>query len=124
MARAQLAKLRFNGSLKGSASELSKQLKQLHEELAAHDQDLIDAPSMDKVAKQCMSPSLLLHKDNGVKAYLAACLADLLRLYAPEAPYTQAELKVSTKPTTIRDLDYDASQLRLSPPAGSSQARS
>ena len=50
---------------------------------------------MDKVAKQCMSPFLLLHKDPAVKAYLAACLADLLRLYAPEAPYTQAELKVS-----------------------------
>ncbi len=96
MARPQLQKLKFSGTLKGSASEVSKQLKQLQDELSAHDQDLIDPTSLDKVAKQCMSPSLLLHKDPGVKAYLAACLADLLRLYAPEAPYTQAELKVSS----------------------------
>ena len=104
MARTHHQKLKFAGSLKGSASELSKQLKQLHEELAQHDQDLIEVTSLDKVAKHCMSPTLLLHKDPGVKAYLAACLADLLRLYAPEAPYTQAELKVSVCIHDVREL--------------------
>lgn len=29
----------------------------------------------------------------GVKAYAACCLADLLRLYAPDAPYTADELR-------------------------------
>lgn len=29
----------------------------------------------------------------GVKAYAACCLADILRLYAPEAPYTADELR-------------------------------
>ncbi|KAF8726601.1 hypothetical protein AX14_007667 [Amanita brunnescens Koide BX004] len=33
-----------------------------------------------------------MHKDRGVKAYAACCLADVLRLYAPDAPYTQPEL--------------------------------
>ncbi|KAK0446041.1 armadillo-type protein [Desarmillaria tabescens] len=36
--------------------------------------------------------SILHHKDKGVKAYAACCLADILGLYAPEAPYTVAEL--------------------------------
>lgn len=31
----------------------------------------------------------------GVKAYAACCLADLLRLYAPDAPYTPDELRAS-----------------------------
>ena len=31
----------------------------------------------------------------GVKAYAACCLADILRVYAPDAPYTGDELRVS-----------------------------
>lgn len=77
-----------------AAGELLKRLKALHLELADIDQDLIDTPSLDNVAKDLIQPSLLLHKEKGVKAYLACCLVDILRLYAPEAPYTQAELKV------------------------------
>lgn len=95
MARSSLKRLSFKGTLKGSAAELSKQLKQLHDELAQHEQDAVDTSSLDRVARELMRPALLLHKDSGVKAYLAACLADLLRLFAPEAPYTQPELKVS-----------------------------
>lgn len=30
----------------------------------------------------------------GVKAYTACCLADLLRLYAPDAPYSDVQLRV------------------------------
>ncbi|SGY76821.1 BQ5605_C005g03519 [Microbotryum silenes-dioicae] len=87
-------RLKFNQSLKGcSTAELQKRLRTLHNELAEIDQDLIVTSSLDKVAKELISSSLLLHKDRGSKAYLACCLADILRLYAPEAPYTQDELK-------------------------------
>lgn len=90
-------RLQFNQPLKGCPNaELQKRLRALHEELAEIDQDLIDTTSLDSVAKALLAPALLLHKERGVKAYLACCLADILRLYAPEAPYTQAELKVSS----------------------------
>ncbi|KAL8280687.1 hypothetical protein RQP46_007010 [Phenoliferia psychrophenolica] len=76
-----------------TASELVKRLKQLYLELADIDQDLIDTESLNAVAKDLIQPFLLLHKEKGVKAFLACCLVDILRLYAPEAPYTQPELK-------------------------------
>lgn len=34
-----------------------------------------------------------LTRSRGVKAYAACCLAELLRLYAPDAPYTADELR-------------------------------
>lgn len=56
------------------------------------DQDLVDKSSLDGVRKELTSTSILLHKDKGVKAYAACCIADLLRLYEPDAPFTQNEL--------------------------------
>lgn len=70
----------------------------LHKELAPLDQDLIDTSSLDAVKKELVSPSLLQAKDKGVKALTACCIADLLRLYAPDAPYTEAQLTVSNSP--------------------------
>ncbi|KAM0752186.1 ARM repeat-containing protein [Meredithblackwellia eburnea MCA 4105] len=92
----QQAQLAFNKSLvaKGTpASEQLKRLRELHRQLANFEQDNVDTKSLDDVAKQLISHTLLLHKDRSVKAYTACCLVDILRLYAPEAPYTQAELK-------------------------------
>ncbi|KAI0371302.1 hypothetical protein BV20DRAFT_1120710 [Pilatotrama ljubarskyi] len=89
-------KLRFRDKLvgKGLATDaLLKKLKALHHELADMDQEHVDVPSLNHVRKELINPSILLHKDRGVKAYAACCLADLLRLYAPDAPYTQAELR-------------------------------
>lgn len=89
-------KLKFRDKLvgKGLATDaLQKKLKALHQELADMDQELVDVPSLHSVRKELINPTILLHKDRGVKAYTACCLADLLRLYAPDAPYTQAELR-------------------------------
>lgn len=77
-----------------STTDLAKRLKAIHEQLSNFDQDDVDTASLDKVARQLVDPKLLLHKDKGVKAYVGACLVDVLRLYAPEAPYTPAELTV------------------------------
>ena len=59
------------------------------------DQETVDTTSLGGVRKDLINTSILLHKDKGVKAYAACCMADLLRLYAPDAPYTGAELKVN-----------------------------
>jgi sister chromatid cohesion protein PDS5 len=54
----------------------------------------IDLTSFATVRKDLIGPSLILHKDKGVKAYVACCIAELLNVYAPDAPYTAGELKV------------------------------
>ncbi len=89
-------KLRFRDKLIGkglTTDALQKKLKQLHQELAEMDQEHVDVPSLNAIRKDLISTSILLHKDRGVKAYAACCLADLLRLYAPDAPYNQNELR-------------------------------
>ncbi|GAA6017525.1 hypothetical protein JCM11491_006853 [Sporobolomyces phaffii] len=92
---AQSQSLKFKQTLLRSKSdaELTKRLKTLHEELRDFDQDLIDPSSLDKVARELLDPSLLLHKQKAVKAFTGCCLVDILRLYAPEAPYTQRDLE-------------------------------
>ena len=85
--------LTFSEKLKGTTDAVVKKLKTLHGELASLEQDHTDTSSLDHVKKDLLSTSLLLHKDRGVKALTACCLADLLRLYAPDAPFTQAELR-------------------------------
>ncbi|KAG6833054.1 hypothetical protein H0H87_012065 [Tephrocybe sp. NHM501043] len=89
-------KLIFHERLAGkglSTDALLKKMKALHTELAALDQELVDVGSLSSARKELVNTSILLHKDSGVKAYAACCLADILRLYAPDAPYTQAELR-------------------------------
>ncbi|CAE6488948.1 unnamed protein product [Rhizoctonia solani] len=65
----------------------------LHSELASMDQDNVDTNTLQGVRKELISTTILLHKDKGVRALAACCIADLLRLYAPDAPYTAPELK-------------------------------
>ncbi|KAH7098634.1 armadillo-type protein [Auriculariales sp. MPI-PUGE-AT-0066] len=89
-------RLHFNEKLVGkglTTDALLKRLKTLHTELARFDQEEVDVKSLSSIRKELISSSLVLHRDKGVKAYAACCLADILGLYAPDAPYTQEELK-------------------------------
>jgi sister-chromatid-cohesion protein PDS5 len=89
-------KLAFHDKLivKGLSTDLLiKKLQALHRELADMEQELVDVNSLGVVRKELINSSILLHKDRGVKAYAACCLADILRLTAPDAPYTQGELR-------------------------------
>ena len=89
-------KLKFKDKLLSknlTTDALQKKMKALHSELAEMDQEAVDTSSLGSVCKELINTSILLHKDRGVKAYAACCLADLLRLYAPDAPYTQSELR-------------------------------
>lgn len=89
-------KLKFKDRLvgKGLATDaLLKKLKVLHHEIAEMEQEHVELNSLKSVCKELISTTILLHKDKGVKAYAACCLADILRLFAPDAPYTGPELR-------------------------------
>lgn len=75
-------------------ADLLRRLQVLFKELRDMDQGEIERDSFTKVAKELISPNLLAHKDKGVKAWTACCLVEILRLFAPDAPYTGQQLKV------------------------------
>ncbi|KFY01928.1 hypothetical protein V490_00719 [Pseudogymnoascus sp. VKM F-3557] len=74
-------------------AELLRRLGALAAELAELDQEETDKDSLGKVAKELCSPNLLGHKDRGVRAFAAACLVDVLKICAPDAPFTPSQLK-------------------------------
>ena len=78
-----------------AVADLLRRLQALHREMRDMEQDENERDSFTKVAKDLVSPNLLAHKDKGVKAWTACCLVDILRLCAPDAPYTGQQLKVS-----------------------------
>lgn len=75
-----------------SSKELIDRLGSLHEELSTADQGTINLNSVDRYRSDLINKKLLKSKDVGVQAFTACCLSDILRLYAPDAPYTDTEL--------------------------------
>ncbi|KAI9773633.1 MAG: hypothetical protein M1840_006907 [Geoglossum simile] len=76
-----------------NVAELLKRLTELSKELREMDQEEIDRDSLTRVSKELAGHHLLAHKDKGVRAWTACCLVDILRLCAPDAPFTAAQLK-------------------------------
>ncbi|OTA99180.1 hypothetical protein M426DRAFT_325376 [Hypoxylon sp. CI-4A] len=76
-----------------ATGELLRRLEKLSKELVDMDQETIDKDSLTHVAKELASHNLLNHREAGVKAFAAACLVDILKLCAPEAPFTPKQLK-------------------------------
>ncbi|KAI0011789.1 armadillo-type protein [Xylariaceae sp. FL0662B] len=76
-----------------ATGELLRRLDKLSKELVDMDQETVDKESLTSVAKELASHNLLAHKDAGVKAFVASCLVDILKLCAPEAPFTPKQLK-------------------------------
>ncbi|KAI0862734.1 armadillo-type protein [Xylaria cubensis] len=95
----ELVALQFNEPLSWRAGkpiatgELLRRLEKLSKELADMDQETVDKDSLHGVAKDLASHNLLAHKEPGVKAHVASCLVDVLKLCAPEAPFTPKQLK-------------------------------
>ncbi|ORY59087.1 armadillo-type protein [Pseudomassariella vexata] len=95
----ELVSLQFDEPLSWRAGkpintgELLRRLEKLSQELVDMDQDTVDKDSLTKVAKELASHNLLAHKEGGVKAYAASCLVDILKLCAPDAPFTPTQLK-------------------------------
>lgn len=74
--------------------DLLRRLDALSNELREMDQEETDKDSLTKVAKELAGQNLLGHKDKGVRAFTACCLVDVLKLCAPDAPFTPTQLKV------------------------------
>lgn len=75
---------------------LLTRLEKLSKELADFEQGEVDLSSLKNVSAQLAHRNLLQHKDRGVKAYTACCLVDILRLFVPDAPFTDDQLKVGS----------------------------
>ena len=80
-------------------ADLLRRLQALSKEMRGMDQGEIERDSLTTVAKELVNHNLLAHKDKGVKAWTACCLVDILRVCAPDAPYTGQQLKVSANQT-------------------------
>ncbi|KAI1368401.1 armadillo-type protein, partial [Xylaria arbuscula] len=95
----ELVALQFNETLSWRAGkpiatgELLRRLEKLSKELSNMEQETVDKNSLHNVAKDLASHNLLAHKETGVKAYVAMCLVDVLKLCAPEAPFIPKQLK-------------------------------
>jgi sister-chromatid-cohesion protein PDS5 len=95
-----LRSLKFNQPLSwrvGRAipiADLLQRLQTLAQELRKLEQEEIDKESLRKVSQELATANLLAHKDKGVRAWTACCIVDVLRLCAPDAPFTGNQLKV------------------------------
>ncbi len=58
------------------------------------EQDELTAKELKDVAAVLVDPTLINSKDKDVRLLIACCLADIIRLFAPNAPYSEDELKV------------------------------
>ncbi|KFA76707.1 hypothetical protein S40288_08105 [Stachybotrys chartarum IBT 40288] len=77
-----------------SSATLLTRLEKLAEELGQFDQEATDLDSLRDVAAKLAHRNLVQHKDRGVRAYTACCLVEMLRLFAPDAPFTDDQLKM------------------------------
>ncbi|PWN88107.1 hypothetical protein FA10DRAFT_268328 [Acaromyces ingoldii] len=76
-----------------STDAMLKRLKLLQTQLSSMAQERANIKELDQIRKEIFQPTIMLNKDKVVRASLACCLADLLRLYAPNAPFVAGELK-------------------------------
>lgn len=78
-------------------ADLLNRLQTLALELRKLEQEEIDKETLRPVSQELASGHLLAHKDKGVRAWAAHCIVDILRLCAPDAPFTGNQLKVSLR---------------------------
>ncbi|KAI0999776.1 hypothetical protein K3495_g8419 [Podosphaera aphanis] len=76
-------------------SELLNRLEKLSDELKdlGDQQEEVHKDSLRKVSKELAGQHLLGHRDKGVRAFTACCLVDILKICAPDAPFTPSQLK-------------------------------
>ncbi|OUM55003.1 hypothetical protein BVG19_g4478 [[Candida] boidinii] len=93
-----LHKLRFDQELIStvtnhiSTKELISRLQELYEELSSIDPDSLDISSVASVKDQLVNKKLLKNANTGIQTLTACCLSDILRIYAPDAPYNAQQL--------------------------------
>lgn len=80
-----------------AVSDLLRRLRNLHEELAAMEQfeeedDAGRAPVAAK-AQELANAQLMGHRDKGVKAWTVTCIVQVFRILAPNAPFTERQMR-------------------------------
>ena len=110
----ELISLQFNEELTWRPGKpipsgtLFARLEELSRELIDMDQDTVDAESLSRVVPALGSRNLIGHKDPGIKAKTASCLVEILRLCAPDAPFTEEQIQVrprlENRPCVLRRL--------------------
>ena len=58
------------------------------------DQDHVDRSELIGLADQLAASGLIKHKDRAVRVLVACCIANFLRLFAPDAPYSVEQFEV------------------------------
>ncbi|PTU17242.1 hypothetical protein P175DRAFT_0467004 [Aspergillus ochraceoroseus IBT 24754] len=74
-------------------ADLLLRLQTLAQELRKFEQEEVEKDSLRKVSQELATAHLLGHKDKGVRAWTTCCIVDVLRLCAPDAPFTANQLK-------------------------------
>ena len=79
-------------------ADLLQRLQTLAHELRHVEQEEVSKDSLRKVSQELATGQLLAHKDKGIRAWTTCCIVDILRLCAPDAPFTGNQLKVGLIP--------------------------
>jgi len=91
--------LEFNEALSWRAgraipvADLLTRLQKLSTELRNAEQGSVDVKDIAKLAHDLVNPNLLGHKDKGIRAWTVSCVVDILNLTAPNAPYSNPQLR-------------------------------
>eukprot|EP01117_Protostelium_nocturnum_P009824 TRINITY_DN3505_c1_g2_i4.p1 TRINITY_DN3505_c1_g2~~TRINITY_DN3505_c1_g2_i4.p1 ORF type:complete len:1295 (-),score=522.47 TRINITY_DN3505_c1_g2_i4:122-4006(-) len=80
-------------STDASTSELVKRLKKVAEKLKNVEQEAEDKGNWEATAAALVQIGLIKHKDKDVQLLTACCLAEIIRIFAPEPPYDDKKLK-------------------------------
>ncbi|EDV24413.1 uncharacterized protein TRIADDRAFT_56191 [Trichoplax adhaerens] len=70
-----------------SKNDLVKQLKAEFQKLSDVNQEKCDLQEWEELAASLGTRQIMKHKDKDVRLYAACCLADIMRIFAPNAPY-------------------------------------
>jgi sister-chromatid-cohesion protein PDS5 len=88
----------YSGSISISRDEMTRRLKKLAGTLVELKQKPSEVKSLKAVSKCLINKKLTKHKSKEVSLLTACCLSDVLRVYAPNPPFSENELKVQQAP--------------------------
>lgn len=75
-----------------SVKDILEKLQALHNELSVIEQGSDEKDKYLSVKNSLLSPTLMMHRYKAIKIYTACCLADIFRIFAPEAPFNNNEI--------------------------------
>ncbi|ORX42769.1 hypothetical protein BCR36DRAFT_587040 [Piromyces finnis] len=75
-----------------SVKDILEKLQALHNELSNIEQGSDEKDKFLSVKNSLLSPTLMMNRYKAIKIYTACCLADIFRIFAPEAPFNTNEI--------------------------------